>query len=391
MPDQDPTAPDELEGTLQQLRALPRPAMDFSTPEGAILCLEDAYRRRDIEAAVACKDFMVEAVLLLQETMPEHLSDREILVKTAEVLEAGFRKELSTKWPQMEGLESFFVDRQPGFQDLSIVVVTEISRMPDGTLAQSRLRVGRREDVGWRVLNVLDEQEPEEQPQTGRVQRHEDLAAVAGLPEGQWRYDQTIRGHIEACWGNCEVLCEDAEQFYVRLRVYLVRPTSERPFYTLITSGMSDRPMTVPQGAEEYRLAELVISLPANWRIDKLNSQDERHCWPLRWLIDLARLPHQYGTWLFAGHTVPNGDPPTPFAPDTKFCCLLLASPALCSEAGDHLLINDETTVHFHSVIPIYRKEMEFALSHSSDELLERLGNAEASELLHPGRRNVCA
>ena len=32
-------------------------AHDLTTPEGAILSLEDAYRAEDIEAAVRCRDF----------------------------------------------------------------------------------------------------------------------------------------------------------------------------------------------------------------------------------------------------------------------------------------------------------------------------------------------
>src|SRR4030095_10495681 len=122
----------EVQEALKELRALPRPAMDFTTPEGAILCLEDAYRRHDLEAAVACMDFAVHAVLVLQETMPELLSDEKTLAETAELLEAGYRKEKSENWPDMEGVESFFVDQQPGWQDMSCVIVTEVSYFPDG-------------------------------------------------------------------------------------------------------------------------------------------------------------------------------------------------------------------------------------------------------------------
>ena len=43
--------------TYAKLKAMPPVAKNFETPEGAILCLEDAYRRKDIEAAVAAKDF----------------------------------------------------------------------------------------------------------------------------------------------------------------------------------------------------------------------------------------------------------------------------------------------------------------------------------------------
>jgi hypothetical protein len=374
----------ELQEALAELRALPRPVMDFTTPEGAILCLEDALRRQDIEAVAACKDFQVEAVLLLSETMPEQASDDEMVARTAEVLELAYRKEISGNWPKMEGVESFFVDRQLGFQDLAIVIVTEVSLMPDGTFSQTRLRVSKRNDE-WRVLNPLpvhDDEDP-------RVQRHEVLAPGYELPEVEGRYEDAILRHIEATWGKSELLSDDTDPEYVRVRVHVVRATEEHPFHTLITSGMSDRPMTVPEGAEEYRLAELVICLPASWPLDQDALEDESHGWPVQWLKQLALMPHQYNTWLFCGHTVPNGDPATAFAPDTELCCMLLASPALCDDEGTALAIDDETVIHFHSLIPIYREEMEFALSNSSDDLLERLGDADVSELVDLERPNL--
>src|SRR5882672_9408829 len=129
------TKEQEFQEALEELRALPRPAMDCTTPEGAILCLEDAMRRRDLEAAVACKDFQVEAVLLLMETMPEDVGDPALLAKSAEVLELGYRKELSVNWPNISGVESFFIDCQPGFADVSTFVVTELTLMADGTMS----------------------------------------------------------------------------------------------------------------------------------------------------------------------------------------------------------------------------------------------------------------
>ena len=141
---------------LAELRALPRPAMDCTTPEGAILCLEDAYRRRDIEAAVACKDFLIEGTLLLLETAPESAGDADTRAKTAEVLELSYRKEMTDHWPDMEGTESFFVERAVLDEELAIVLVTEFLRLPDGSICQSHLRVTNTQN-GWRVLNPVSE------------------------------------------------------------------------------------------------------------------------------------------------------------------------------------------------------------------------------------------
>ena len=149
------TKEQEQEEAVAELRALPRPAMDFTTPEGAILCLEDAYRRKDIAAACACKDFLVEATLMLLEAAPETAGDPEVQAQAAEVLELAFRKEKEHAWPDMEGTESFFVEQHP-LSD-GIVLVTEVMKMPDGSFCESHLRVAHLTGKGWRVLNAVSE------------------------------------------------------------------------------------------------------------------------------------------------------------------------------------------------------------------------------------------
>ena len=70
----------------------------------------------------------------------------------------------------------------------------------------------------------------------------------------------------------------------------------------------------VPEDAGAETRAELMIALPAEWKLADSQLEDERWYWPIRNLKALARLPHEYETWLGFGHTVPNGDPPEPYA-----------------------------------------------------------------------------
>jgi hypothetical protein len=135
-----------------QLKGLPPVAKDFTTPEGAILCLEDAYRRRDIEAAIAAKDFKTEARLMLQNTgFKEHIDD-EMVAKAAEALVASFRAHTIASWPDFEGLESFFTNREP-YAD-KVVLVTEMCRFPDGGFSRQQILVAETPQ-GWRVLNPV--------------------------------------------------------------------------------------------------------------------------------------------------------------------------------------------------------------------------------------------
>ena len=207
---------------------------------------------------------------------------------------------------------------------------------------------------------------------------------------------ETISGHIERHLGPIAGVYHEIISDVVHVDLHYRTPTPVRPYYTLITSGMSDRPMAAPPRAGDCRYAELMLSLPATWPFptepgQTAPFQDEAHDWPLRWLKTLARFPHEYDTWLWWGHTMPHGDPPEPFAPNTKMCGLLLADPVLVPETFLQLRVDAAKTIHFFSLLPLYQDEMEFKLKRGAEELLERFDKAGVTEELDIGRRNVCA
>src|SRR5258707_757227 len=124
---------------------------------------------------------------------------------------------------------------------------------------------------------------------------------------------EEIDRHIETYVGKPSLAIHEVGSLYVHVDVHIVPPSSERDFYTLITSGMSDNPMKAPPGAEQLRYAELVLCLPSSWRMkayDVVSEETWRKDWPVLWLRRLARFPHEYHTWFFWGHSMPNGDPP---------------------------------------------------------------------------------
>jgi hypothetical protein len=142
--------------TLEQLRALPRFEPDFDTPEGAILCLEDACRRRNIESAVACKDFSIEGILMLMNYDPDLARDPEVRKRNALLAERAYRREITESWPDLDGAESFFIARQSYLE--GIAVVTELRRLRDGSFDKLNLLVAKTRH-GWRVLNPVSDDE----------------------------------------------------------------------------------------------------------------------------------------------------------------------------------------------------------------------------------------
>jgi predicted Zn finger-like uncharacterized protein len=234
-------------------------------------------------------------------------------------------------------------------------------------------------------------EEPSEYSEAGtpiyrHTARQKEFTPVAGDANSI----EAISNHIEAHLGPVAGVFHEIVSDLVHIDVHLVGPTPERPFHTLVTSGMSDLPMTVPEGAEDFRFAELLICLPEEWPLTQEAFEDEQHYWPVRLLKTLARLPHEYDTWLGWGHTVPNGDPARPFAPGTDLCCGLLLQPLLIPDDFVELTMPDGRVVHFLALVPLYREEMEFKLKHGTEALLERFEAAEVCELLDVHRPNVC-
>jgi len=233
-------------------------------------------------------------------------------------------------------------------------------------------------------------QQPQRSESGAPIYRHEARSSGFELASGDEQSIKSIGHHVERFVGAAATVYHELVSDLVHVDIHMVEPSPDRNHYTLVTSGMSDRPMTAPEARQDCRYAELVMCLPPTWPLADEAFKDESNYWPIRWLKTLARLPHEYNTWLHATHTVPNGDPPTPFARNTALCCALLLRPALFQQEFRTLVISPEKTIHFLSFVPIYREEMDFKLSKGLDALVDRLDAAGVTELLDIRRANVC-
>lgn len=132
---------------------------DMRTPEGAIVSLEEAYTQGDIAAAVACKDFVTEAGMLLAQLPNMDAEDQELLEQTAETLRLSFEAHLRADgMPSFKGFKRAFPERE--WIDKDTVLITEICYLPDGHTTFDRLLCTRHGDE-WRVgppVNMNDEE-----------------------------------------------------------------------------------------------------------------------------------------------------------------------------------------------------------------------------------------
>lgn len=209
------------------------------------------------------------------------------------------------------------------------------------------------------------------------------------LPPSDPQRIQTISNHIDEHLGPIDYVFHELVSEYVHIDVHRIPPRPARPYYTLVTSGMSERPMSVPEGTDSPRYTELMICVPSNWPLNMEDFRDEKNYWPIRLLKILARLPHEFDTWLGLSHSIPNGDPPRPYAENTRFCSSVLVPPLTCPDAFRTLTIDNET-IHFLAILPLYPEELDCKLKDGMNVLIDRLDAARVTELVNLRRANSC-
>lgn len=208
-------------------------------------------------------------------------------------------------------------------------------------------------------------------------------------PQGEALCLEQIVAHVSANLGDIESVFHEIVSDTVHIDVHWVKPGPGSPCHRLVTSGMSDLPMHVPEDFEGPRYLELMVSLSPDWQISEEAFRDERWYWPIRLLKFLARLPHKYQTWLGYGHTVPNGDPAEPYGPGTRQSgCIILPSVSV-SPAFYELPIDTDKTITFLSVVPLYEAEMNLKLRKGVDALLDLFDSKGVRDLVDPVRPDL--
>lgn len=209
---------------------------------------------------------------------------------------------------------------------------------------------------------------------------------------------EAITEHVNRHIGPTSHVLHEIVSDKVHLDVIPVPPTDEQPYWTLVTSGMSDEPMTrAPDGAEDCQYAELLIRLPRDWPFPKLEEveksvwSDERYYWPVRMLKAMARFPHEYDTWIWMGHTLQVADEKDPLAPGVGFTSGLLVPPLSLPKQFWELTVSDSKKIHFFVVVPLYADETEYKRKNGLTKLLDYFGSPDGVEVIHPGRASFLA
>ncbi|MCA9729426.1 MAG: suppressor of fused domain protein [Candidatus Eisenbacteria bacterium] len=200
---------------------------------------------------------------------------------------------------------------------------------------------------------------------------------------------QAVFDHVRRRVGRVEhVFHWPGSPSLVHVDVLHVAPSRRRPFHTLVTCGMSQRPMCPPAAASDCRLAELYLCLPPEWPIG-YGVREEEDVWPIRELSELAFLPHVAETWLWSHHTVRPPDAMERITPGLDFGGWVIG-PHIGWRHRDAVLRWEGEDIRFWAALPAYASELAFARSEGTTSLIDLYEIAGVTEIVDELRPNLC-
>jgi len=201
---------------------------------------------------------------------------------------------------------------------------------------------------------------------------------------------RAVSEHVTRWVGPITLVYHEIVSEKVHIDVHYVASTQDRPFEVLVTSGMSERPMSTPAGLDVPRFAEVVAILPAGWPLVGAALDDERNYWPVRMIKGLARYPHENEAWLGHGHSLSEGDGPSaPFAPNTRLNAVILLPPVSLPRRFSTLRGTDRGEINFWAAVPLYWEELDLKLREGTDALLDAFARHGITDRIDPHRPNT--
>jgi hypothetical protein len=196
--------------------------------------------------------------------------------------------------------------------------------------------------------------------------------------------------HIEKYFGPGGFVLHEEISTICHIDVHVVLPSDTRPYYVLLTSGMSDRPMRMPAGLENLALAEVCLSLPPDWPISAKNMEwaTPENYWPIALLKQMTVYPHRNNTWFSWGHTIGSVDVPEALDPAGRFVGVLISGPATLPAGAETLLKADGGSIIYLAAVPLLKDELQLARTSGIEALEAKLDAADVTELIDPGRKS---
>lgn len=162
--------------------------------------------------------------------------------------------------------------------------------------------------------------------------------------------------------------------------------TQQFPMRIIMTDGMSDYKMPVPERYKEWESTEIYFCLPSYWDLE--DKENPRMNWPLEVIQRLVKNLLDNQTWYGPGHTIANGNPPEAISETMKQEYFLLSKPIAVEDYLQPLTVG-EKEIHFLGVIPLFTQEFDRKRSQGYYKWIKKYRLKNGTELLDDFRKPI--
>lgn len=162
--------------------------------------------------------------------------------------------------------------------------------------------------------------------------------------------------------------------------------TKQFPMRVIMTNGLSEYKMPVPERYKEWEATEIFFCLPSYWDLE--DKENTRMNWPLEIIQRLVKNVIDNQTWYGPGHTIANGNPPKAISDTMKQEYFLLSKPIVLEDYLQPLLVNDKE-VHFLAIIPLFTQEFERKTNQGYYKWIKKYRLKNGNEVLDDFRRSI--
>jgi len=151
------------------------------------------------------------------------------------------------------------------------------------------------------------------------------------------------------------------------------------PVTVIVTNGLSNYKMPVPEKWEGREYNELYFCLPSYWEWE--DTDNPQMNWVFNWIQRLAKFVVEKETWFGHGHTMPCGEELKPLSATMKQNYFMLSDPLLLERELATVILDDKE-INFLSIIPLFKEEFEYKQSKGMFKFADKMISAGVTEKL---------
>ena len=154
----------------------------------------------------------------------------------------------------------------------------------------------------------------------------------------------------------------------------------------IMTNGLSEFKMNVPEAVKGLEYNELFFCLPSYWEWQDLENPNMN--WIFPWIQRLAKHVVEKNSWFGHGHTMPCGKEMNSLSETMLQNHFILSNPVLLEKELIPLQLTDRS-IQFLGIIPIFGEEMDYKQGKGTLKLMKKLQSRGVNELLDDYRSSV--